>query len=134
MPSTTSFGTPSGFLSDFMKVGGIALMSTAFDTRPLPCRATYRVTSPPPVECPICTVFLRSSAWTTWQHLRRTYPCRARSLSASSGHGRGDHERSPCSRGQGRTSFVHPNRRRIVAIRGERTVAAPCPSPCRKYE
>ena len=38
----TSLGTPSGFLSDFMKAGGIALMMTAAATRPLLCRATYR--------------------------------------------------------------------------------------------
>ena len=35
-----SLGTPSGFFAVFMNKGGIALMRTAFLTRPLPCLAT----------------------------------------------------------------------------------------------
>jgi hypothetical protein len=40
MSSKTSIGTPSGLLGDLTMTGGMALMMTAFVTRPLPWPAT----------------------------------------------------------------------------------------------
>src|SRR5215813_4446486 len=49
-PSKTSIGNPPGLLGVFTIIGGTAAIRTALATRPLPCRATYRATSRPPVE------------------------------------------------------------------------------------
>jgi hypothetical protein len=43
----------------------MALISTAFEARPFANFATYRVTSPPPVEWPMWIAFCSSSAVTT---------------------------------------------------------------------
>ncbi len=55
LPSKTSIGVPSGLPSVFSISGGMAATRTALATRPAgwPCRATYRATSPPPVEWPM---------------------------------------------------------------------------------
>jgi hypothetical protein len=58
-PSNTSIGVPPGLASLLTMIGGTELISTALATRPLPYWATYRATSPPPVE------------WPTWIASRR---------------------------------------------------------------
>src|SRR5262245_59926529 len=45
--------------------GGTAPTSTSLATRPLPWQATYRVASPPPVECPMWTASRRPRCSTT---------------------------------------------------------------------
>ena len=61
MPSKTSIGVPSGLPSDLTMIGGTAPAVITLATRPLPCCAAYRTTSPPPVEWPTRTRSFRSS-------------------------------------------------------------------------
>src|SRR6478609_2993862 len=51
-PSNTSIGKPPGLTAVLSMIGGTAPMSTAFETRFVPCRPMNRATSPPPVEWP----------------------------------------------------------------------------------
>ncbi|KDQ03785.1 hypothetical protein EN35_00935 [Rhodococcus qingshengii] len=56
-----SIGAPSGLPSDLTMIGGTAPAVITLATRPLPCCAAYRTTSPPPVEWPTRTRSFRSS-------------------------------------------------------------------------